>query len=64
MTFQEIYELGANMLNLLDMLDTLLNKDILILKEDGIHRFIGTGFRGSWVRIPLSLYDYLKNRRN
>ena len=64
MTFKEIYELGANMLDLLDTIDALLNMNILVLKEDGIYRYIGNEFHDSYVRISLSLYEYLKNRRN
>ena len=64
MTFKEIYELGENMLDLLDTLDALLNMRILVLKEDGMFRYIGNEFHDSYVRISESLYNYLKNRRN
>ena len=64
MTFNELYEIGSNMLDLLDAVAELLNMKMIVLKTDRSKEyfFIGNAFDKTCVEISKTLYDFLKGR--
>ena len=64
MNFSELYEIGSNILELLDKVNELLCMKMLVLKTDRSKEFffIGNTFDDTCVEISETLYDFLKRR--